>query len=1026
MKLFRSCISLLLVLAMLLGLVPATVLASNKAIVTNEQGNYEIIDEQGETTEVDDTWEEEHPYGMLALGHHQVIVEEGGETQVLTVHRLGGTVGKVSAVIQYAPAVVEKEDGGEDLAYAISPEDVRIEVEDPLPITAYQAWGEGPAPEPAGTGISARFGVDEVLGQCTVLSVNALNGAEDYEWFAYYGGNWLPVEDSNTPELPVGDEIEDLDYRCEYTVGGIRYCSDSYRGVVYEKPEPQVIPEAPADLELNPEKTYTEMDMSQGDSGLVWLFEVCFAEGETEKEIRITAPEDEIPELDEMATFTIVGNVGGEILQSLNTAMMTVSDNDGDKDPPAQFGFTVTEATFDKSEGTACLTVQRTGGLVNAMSMDWTLEDGTAVAGVDYAPVSGSLNFYGNETEQIIEIPLINDQVEDLTEKEFTVRLSNLKGNGTDASCITEEASVCTVRLYNSNTAEDLNLASTLQNSAAGVDVSANLEVSEGAQVSNQVLSGAQTGGNLPVEDNSTVEWETEANPKHRMYQYNGGGKITFSGGDWTNTVQENLSISSDGEGINSTKKSIENMGALYRSLSASVSGGAGLCDWWDRMWHGNNEYAYTYFQWDPYQNYNGYKDCSPKLTESGAKVHLSWYSPFSVSDSLPYKTGDGALTLGVAKNDSCPSEDNIDSSASVTLTRRTFANDFKLNIYTANDPDTAAEVAKYGDSDYSNIIQSISITKGGTNGGKLYEGSTVQIQLGNTHLIPAAAYLVDAGGETVMTGIVSGNSATFNNIVQDPNGSYTFRLVLERSQDIKIDLSTSASITEDGSYVDSAFDAAYALLLENSETDTVTVGYTARNGSNFDSTVSEKTLSLSGRTLSGSIITLEKVANLQWINFNMPENDCFLLNGRSYKGNEKIPLDLSNIKTKSLQFYYYASAYKSLQRPMNATLDATAIYFDGNANGVIDGYFDRATGSFVLDENSGDEFVAYPEDGDYAAPVFAPVWMRTVRCTSISSGPITPPTPFPLRHRRAKRMRRCRSCLPLSPMLRTLRATPT
>ena len=95
------------------------------------------------------------------------------------------------------------EEGGEDLFYAVSPEDIHIEVENPLPIAEYQTWGEDPAPEPAGTGISARAGVDEVLGQCTILSANTLDAAEDYEWFALYAGSWQPIEDSNVAELPV-------------------------------------------------------------------------------------------------------------------------------------------------------------------------------------------------------------------------------------------------------------------------------------------------------------------------------------------------------------------------------------------------------------------------------------------------------------------------------------------------------------------------------------------------------------------------------------------------------------------------------------------------------------------------------------------------------------------------------------------------------------------------------------------------------------------------------------------------------
>ena len=56
----------------------------------------------------------------------------------------------------------------------------------------------------------------------------------------------------------------------------------------------------------------------------------------------------------------------------------------------------------------------------------------------------------------------------------------------------------------------------------------------------------------------------------------------------------------------------------------------------------------------------------------------------------------------------------------------------------------------------------------------------------------------------------------------------------------------------------------------------------------------------------------------------------------------------------------------------MKPIIDATAVYYDGNANGKIDGYYNEDTGVFVVD--APDRFITYLTDGDYEETQFRPV----------------------------------------------------
>ena len=87
--------------------------------------------------------------------------------------------------------------------------------------------------------------------------------------------------------------------------------------------------------------------------------------------------------------------------------------------------FTVSSIQLIEDIGTLTLTVQRTGGAVGNLSVDYSTADGTAIAGQDYTATSGTLNFSAGETSKTIQIPILDDAVMEQQSENFTVALRN-------------------------------------------------------------------------------------------------------------------------------------------------------------------------------------------------------------------------------------------------------------------------------------------------------------------------------------------------------------------------------------------------------------------------------------------------------------------------------------------------------------------------------------------------------------------------------------------------------------------------
>ena len=88
----------------------------------------------------------------------------------------------------------------------------------------------------------------------------------------------------------------------------------------------------------------------------------------------------------------------------------------------------------------AAFTVSLNAPSATTVTVTYNTANGTAAAGNDYTPVSGTLTFAPGETSKTVPVPIVNDSVAEPTET-FTLNLSNASG-----ATITDSQGVGTIR----------------------------------------------------------------------------------------------------------------------------------------------------------------------------------------------------------------------------------------------------------------------------------------------------------------------------------------------------------------------------------------------------------------------------------------------------------------------------------------------------------------------------------------------------------------------------------------------------
>ncbi len=126
---------------------------------------------------------------------------------------------------------------------------------------------------------------------------------------------------------------------------------------------------------------------------------LTFGPGVTKQYIPLQIRRDNIAEGPESFTIELSAPTGGAHLGPFSTLPVTIQDNDD--------GGTVNFASaqyFADAGSTVTVTVKRTGGLDTVLLVNFTTSDGTAVAGTDYSPTSGTLSFGVGQTTKTFTV----------------------------------------------------------------------------------------------------------------------------------------------------------------------------------------------------------------------------------------------------------------------------------------------------------------------------------------------------------------------------------------------------------------------------------------------------------------------------------------------------------------------------------------------------------------------------------------------------------------------------------------------
>jgi Calx-beta domain/Beta-propeller repeat len=139
---------------------------------------------------------------------------------------------------------------------------------------------------------------------------------------------------------------------------------------------------------------------------------------------------DALVEVAETVHLTLSGLVGATLVTGRDVATLFITDDDvGGVVQLSKDVFAATECAVTALTCTAKVTVSRTGGSAEDVTVDFATADGTATAGVDYTATTGTVTFGPGQMTQTITIDLLRE-VGVQPVKSFSVIISNPGGGG--------------------------------------------------------------------------------------------------------------------------------------------------------------------------------------------------------------------------------------------------------------------------------------------------------------------------------------------------------------------------------------------------------------------------------------------------------------------------------------------------------------------------------------------------------------------------------------------------------------------
>lgn len=154
---------------------------------------------------------------------------------------------------------------------------------------------------------------------------------------------------------------------------------------------------------------------------------VTFNVGETTKNVQIPVVNNNLPEGDRTVTM-VISNILNSSIGSPSNAVLTIKDT---VFSPGQLAFAGTNFFVNEGDGTATVTVIRTGGSSGTVSAFYYTTANTAVPGLNYVSVSNSLSFADGQTNRTFTVPIIDNNLAQPTVSFNVSLLTNLTSGTT-------------------------------------------------------------------------------------------------------------------------------------------------------------------------------------------------------------------------------------------------------------------------------------------------------------------------------------------------------------------------------------------------------------------------------------------------------------------------------------------------------------------------------------------------------------------------------------------------------------------
>src|SRR6185503_3379529 len=158
------------------------------------------------------------------------------------------------------------------------------------------------------------------------------------------------------------------------------------------------------------------------------LTTLTFVPGQIVTTVNVPIFDDVIGDGDETVILTLRNPSGGAVLGGRKVVNLTILDNE-----PA-VNFSAPSYTASEVQGTALITVNRSGPTTGTVLVDFATDDDTAIAGADYTAVSRTLTFAPGVRTQTVSVPILQDTLAEGSET-VTLRLLNVRG-GTPAALL--------------------------------------------------------------------------------------------------------------------------------------------------------------------------------------------------------------------------------------------------------------------------------------------------------------------------------------------------------------------------------------------------------------------------------------------------------------------------------------------------------------------------------------------------------------------------------------------------------------